>query len=184
MKTNCIILAAGQGTRMKSKTPKVLHSIGGKPLGGWVIDAAKQATGTTPVLVVGKNAEVVMEAFGDSVEYAVQTEQLGTGHAVMSAKGHLKGDGFVIIVAGDMPLIQASTLEEIISEASANKLGACLLSAVVGDPHGYGRVVRGSEGVTCIVEHKDATDEQRTICEINASVYCFNTPLLLEALEI
>ncbi|MDD5018403.1 MAG: bifunctional UDP-N-acetylglucosamine diphosphorylase/glucosamine-1-phosphate N-acetyltransferase GlmU [Eubacteriales bacterium] len=183
MKTDCIILAAGQGTRMKSSRPKVLHNIAGKALAAWVVDAAKEVTGTPPVLVVGNDAQKVKEAFGDSVRYAVQAEQLGTGHAVVSAEEYLTGDGYVIVVAGDMPLIRAETLKKIAAKAAAEKLGACLLSAVVSDPFGYGRIVRSGGGVACIVEHKDATDEELEICEVNASVYCFSVPLLKEALK-
>ena len=183
MKIDCIILAAGQGTRMKSDVPKVLHNAAGKPLAAWVIDAAKEVAGSLPVLVVGNDAQKVKEAFGQSVRYAVQTEQLGTGHAVMAAEEYLTGDGYVIVVAGDMPLIRTQTLAAISERAAEEKLGACLLSAAVSDPYGYGRIIRGSSGVESIVEHRDATEKEKKICEINASVYCFSVPALKEALE-
>ena len=179
---NAIILAAGEGKRMKSKTPKVLHAAAGKPLAAWVVDAAREATGQTPVIVIGNGAKQVKEYFGGSVSYAVQLKQLGTGHAVMCAKDYLKGDGYVLIIAGDMPLLRAETLRTIIDTAKAQDLGLCLLSAVVEDPKGYGRIVRG-ESTLRIVEHKDATQEELNIKEVNPSVYCFKIPYLIEALS-
>jgi bifunctional UDP-N-acetylglucosamine pyrophosphorylase/glucosamine-1-phosphate N-acetyltransferase len=179
---NAIILAAGEGKRMKSKTPKVLHSAAGKPLAAWAVDAAREATGQKPVVVIGSGAEQVKEYFGDSVSYAVQPEQLGTGHAVMCAKEYLEGDGYALVVAGDMPLLRAETLRKIIDTAQSQDLGLCLLSAVVEDPTGYGRIVRG-ENTLRIVEHKDATEEELCIKEVNPSVYCFKIPYLLEALS-
>lgn len=167
---------------MKSKTPKVLHSAAGKPLAAWVVDAAREATGQKPAVVIGNGAEQVKEYFGDSVSYAVQPEQLGTGHAVMCAKEYLKGDGYALVVAGDMPLLRAETLRKIIDAAQSQDLGLCLLSAVVEDPAGYGRIVRG-ENTLRIVEHKDATEEELKIKEVNPSVYCFKIPYLLEALS-
>ena len=186
MKTDCIaiVLAAGEGKRMKSKTRKVLQPAAGKALTEWTVDAAREGTGPTPVLVVGENADDVRAYFGDSVHYAVQTEQLGTGHAVMSASEHIQGDGYVFVVAGDMPLIRPETFTKIAAKAAAENLGACILTAVVDDPCGYGRIVRGEDGgVLRIVEHKDADEAERAINEINPSVYCFKIPLLMEALD-
>lgn len=185
METDCIaiILAAGQGKRMKSKLPKVLQKVAGKALAEWVAEASREATGKDPALVIGKDAQIVKEYFGNSVKYAVQTQQLGTGHAVMAAKEFIEEDGYVIIVAGDMPLICAQTLSRIADRTKNEKLGACLLSAVVTEPCGYGRIVRGENGVQRIVEHKDASKQELLINEVNASVYCFHAPLLKEALE-
>ncbi len=186
MNMNCIavILAAGEGKRMKSATPKVLHQAAGKALAQWVVDAASQATGQKAVLVIGKNADAVKDYFADSVFYAVQEQPLGSGHAVMAAKDYLTGDGYALVVAGDMPLIQAETLSALVNKTAEEKLGACLLTAVVDDATGYGRIVRGNDGsVSCIVEHKDATEPQRKIREINLSVYCFSLPLLRDALK-
>lgn len=185
MKTDCcaIVLAAGIGTRMKSKTPKVLHTAAGKPIAAWVTDAAREAAGQTPVVVVGNGAEQVKQYFGDSVSYALQDEQQGTGHAVMCAKEYLKGDGYALVVAGDMPLLRAETLRTIIDAARAEGLGLCLLTAIVEDARGYGRIVRGGNGTLRIVEQKDATPEELNIKEVNPSVYCFKIPYLLEALS-
>lgn len=185
MKIDCIavVLAAGEGKRMKSKIPKVLQKAAGKALSEWVVDSAREATGQDPVLVVGNEAQAVRDYFGGSVKYTVQAEQLGTGHAVMSAQEYIKGDGYVIVVAGDMPLIRPETFSMIANKAYEEKLGACILSAMMDDPAGYGRIVRGEHGVERIVEHKDATTGERLIKEINPSVYCFSIPLLLEALS-
>lgn len=185
MKTDCIaiVLAAGEGKRMKSKLPKVLQHVGGKALTAWTVDAARESTGKDPVLVIGNEAQQVKEYFGDSVKYAVQKQQLGTGHAVLAAQEYITGDGYVIVVAGDMPLIQAKTFAAIADKASEENLGVCLLSAIVADPFGYGRIVRGKNGVERIVEQKDATEKEQHIKEINPSVYCFRIPLLKEALD-
>ena len=177
-----IILAAGEGKRMKSKTPKALHMAAGKPLAGWVVDAAREATGTVPVLVIGHGADQVREYFGDSVRYAVQEKQLGSGNAVMAAREYLDGEGYAIVAAGDMPLIRPQTLTAIAQRAMEKNLGACLLTATVDDPTGYGRVVHECGGVR-IVEHRDATEQQRAIKEVNLSVYCFHIPALLKALD-
>ncbi len=185
MQTDCIaiVLAAGQGTRMKSKNPKVIQAVAGKALTQWVTDAAREATGSDPVLVVGDQAQQVREYFGGSVKYSVQTQQLGSGHAVMAAKEFIKDDGYVLVIAGDMPLIRAQTLAGIAQKAKEEKLGACLLSAIADDPAGYGRILHDNNGVRRIVEHKDATKQELLINEVNASVYCFSAPLLREALE-
>ncbi len=181
--TIAIVLAAGEGKRMKSDIPKILHKAAGKALCEWVVDAAAQATGEAPVLVIGKTTETVKEYFGGRVHYACQSEPLGTGHAVMAAGDYLKGDGYAIIVAGDMPLIRPETLKRLTETAAARALGACLLTATVGDATGYGRILRGENGgVTRVVEHRDATEEQKAIREINLSIYCFERALLREAL--
>ena len=107
----------------------------------------------------------------------------GTGHAVMAAREYLVGDGYALVVAGDMPLIRVETLAGIVERTIEDGLGACLLSAVLPDPSGYGRIVRDTCGVKCIVEHKDADDDALKINEVNASIYCFSIPLLLKALD-
>ena len=185
MNKNCmsIVLAAGEGKRMKSALPKALHNAAGKALCEWVVDAAQTATGSKPVLVIGNGADKMREYFADSVCYAVQETLLGSGHAVMAARDYLQGDGYVLIIAGDMPLVRAQSLKALIQKAVDEQLGACLLTAVLDDAAGYGRILRGKDGVEAIIEHGDATDEQRKIKEVNISVYCFRIPLLREALE-
>lgn len=182
--TIAIVLAAGEGKRMKSSTPKILHKAAGKALCEWVVDAAAEATSQPPVLVIGKNTDLVKEYFGERVRYAYQSEPLGSGHAVMAAGEYLEGDGYVIVVAGDMPLIRSQTLVRLAEVTSERGLGACLLTATVDDATGYGRILRGQNGgVTRIVEHRDATDAQKVIREINLSIYCFDRALLKEALS-
>jgi len=183
MKTDCIalVLAAGEGKRMKSSLPKVLHKAAGKALAHWVVDAAREAAGTEPVIVVGNGADMVKEYFGENARYAVQAEQKGTGHAVMCAADYLNGSAYALIVAGDMPLLRARTLIDLKEKAMKENLGVCVLSALMEDPADYGRVVRGD--TLRIVERKDAKPEELSIKEVNASVYCFSTPRLLEALE-
>ena len=183
MNIDCVavVLAAGEGKRMKSKSPKALHKAAGKALTGWVVDAAREATGAEPVLVIGSGANVVREHFGDKLHYAVQEQQLGSGHAVMAAREFLVGEGYAIVVAGDMPLIKAETLRSIAQRAQEKALGVCLLTAYIPDPTGYGRVLREGAGVR-IVEHRDATETERAVKEVNLSVYCFHIPALLKAL--
>ncbi len=178
-----VILAAGEGKRMHSSLPKVMHRAAGRPLAQWVAKAAREATNAAPVLVVGVGAEQVRAYFDDEVRYAEQQEQRGTGHAVMAAQEFLAGDGYALCIAGDMPLLRAETLKRAVDTARAERLGVCLLSAVLPDPAGYGRVVRENGDIRRIVEHRDATAEERTICEVNTSVYCFHIPALREALS-
>jgi bifunctional UDP-N-acetylglucosamine pyrophosphorylase/glucosamine-1-phosphate N-acetyltransferase len=149
MKEDCfaIVLAAGEGKRMKSTLPKVMHSAAGKPLAAWVAGAAIEATGQAPVFVIGNGADRVKEYFAGSVRYAVQEQQLGTGHAVMAAKEYLTGEGYVLVIAGDMPLLKGETLTKIVDTAVSEELGVCLLSAVVDNANGYGRVVRTDKGL-------------------------------------
>ncbi|MFA5675384.1 MAG: bifunctional UDP-N-acetylglucosamine diphosphorylase/glucosamine-1-phosphate N-acetyltransferase GlmU [Christensenellales bacterium] len=184
MENNCIaiVLAAGEGKRMKSPLPKTVHRLAGKALCEWVVDSAEQATGVKPVLVIGADTGKFTAIFSDRVFYAVQQKPLGSGHAVLAAKEHLTGDGYAIIIAGDMPLIRARTLKALADRAVAEKLAVCILSTVSENPSGYGRILRNNNGVARIVEDKDATDEQKKIQEINLSVYCFHIPPLLKAL--
>jgi len=177
-----IILAAGKGTRMESPLPKVLHEAAGKPLVLWVIGAVAPLLDAKPILVVGYGQELVRAQFGDSVNYAVQAEQLGTGHAVLQARDYLAAmGGYVYVLAGDMPLLTTATLRAL-GERARGRAGA-LLSAVLEDPTGYGRVVKDGAGLALrIVEHKDATPEERAVREVNASVYCFDAAKLLDSL--
>lgn len=185
MKDSClsVVLAAGQGKRMKSSLQKVLHRLAGKALCEWVVESAAEATGTAPILVTNPDTEKFLELFGSRVIYAVQEQPLGSGHAVKCASEHLAGDGYVLIIAADMPLIRPETLKMLADKAKSERLGVCLLTALADNPAGYGRILRDKTGVLRIVEHSDATDEQKKIREVNLSVYCFNIPLLVEALS-
>ncbi|MGH7930412.1 MAG: bifunctional UDP-N-acetylglucosamine diphosphorylase/glucosamine-1-phosphate N-acetyltransferase GlmU [Candidatus Binatia bacterium] len=181
-----IILAAGQGTRMKSGLPKVLHKIGGKPLFLHVLETAKLAQPSRVAIVVGHGAGAVRQAYaGCDVHWVTQEKQLGTGHAVLSArKGFTDFDGDLLILSGDVPLLQERTLRTMIARHREEKAALTLMTAVLDEPTGYGRILRDGEGaLTATVEEKDATDEQRRIREVNGGAYVAQREFLFEALE-
>lgn len=180
-----IILAAGQGTRMKSKLYKVLHPVCGKPMVQHVVDQISMLSLSKLVTIVGHGAEKVQTQIGNKSEYALQEEQLGTAHAVMQAASHLENDkGVTLVVCGDTPLITAETMEALVLQHEKVGAKATILTAIAEEPTGYGRVVRNSSGhVERIVEHKDANEEERTITEINTGTYCFDNEALFEALK-
>ncbi|WP_080831656.1 bifunctional UDP-N-acetylglucosamine diphosphorylase/glucosamine-1-phosphate N-acetyltransferase GlmU [Cohnella massiliensis] len=180
-----IVLAAGQGKRMKSKLYKVLHPVCGKPMVRHVLDAVGQANCERAVVVVGHGAETVRARLGDSVEYALQAEQLGTGHAVMQTRSLLAdADGVTVVVCGDTPLVTAATIEALISLHEREGAAATVMTAEMADPTGYGRIVRGPDGgVLRIVEQKDCSPEEAQIREINTGTYCFDNRKLFAALE-
>ncbi|MGE4588953.1 MAG: bifunctional UDP-N-acetylglucosamine diphosphorylase/glucosamine-1-phosphate N-acetyltransferase GlmU [Acidaminococcaceae bacterium] len=179
-----VILAAGKGTRMRSKLPKVLHKVGGKPMLEHVMAAAETAGADKSIVVVGFESEQVAEFVGTRAEIAVQAEQLGTGHAVMQAADILKDfSGTVMIICGDTPLLDGCELKEFYLQHQASGAAATVLTAIMDNPAGYGRILRDCEGhVTGIVEEKDANAAQKAICEINTGIYCMEAPLLFEAL--
>ncbi|MEU1913918.1 bifunctional UDP-N-acetylglucosamine diphosphorylase/glucosamine-1-phosphate N-acetyltransferase GlmU [Streptomyces massasporeus] len=185
-----VVLAAGEGTRMKSATPKVLHELCGRSLVGHVLAAAGELNPEHLVVVVGHAREKVTAHLGDiapEVRTAVQAEQNGTGHAVRMGLEELGGavDGTVVVVCGDTPLLTGATLEALAATHSADGNAVTVLTAEVPDATGYGRIVRddASGAVTAIVEHKDATDAQRSIREINSGVFAFDGQLLADALK-
>jgi bifunctional UDP-N-acetylglucosamine pyrophosphorylase/glucosamine-1-phosphate N-acetyltransferase len=180
-----IILAAGQGTRMKSKLYKVLHPVCGKPMVQHVVDQISKLEVAKIVTITGYGAETVKNVLGNQCEYVLQEEQLGTGHAVMQAESLLSGKkGVTLVVCGDTPLIKAETMEAMLKYHEENKASVTVLTAVASDPTGYGRIVRNETGlVERIVEHKDATEEERLIAEINTGTYCFDNTALFEALN-
>ncbi|KXU94443.1 bifunctional N-acetylglucosamine-1-phosphate uridyltransferase/glucosamine-1-phosphate acetyltransferase [Caballeronia megalochromosomata] len=167
---NIVILAAGMGKRMRSALPKVLHSLAGKPLLAHVIDTARTLSPTRLVVVVGHGADKVREAVGaPDVQFALQDKQLGTGHAVQQALPLLDPSVPTLVLYGDVPLTRASTLERLIDAAGAERYG--VLTVNVGDPAGYGRIVRDAAGkVKKIVEQKDASEAERRIAEINTGI--------------
>ncbi len=179
-----VILAAGKGTRMKSQLPKVLHRVGGKAMVQHVLDAAKGAGAVRNVVVIGFGAESVATSLGNQAEFVVQAEQLGTGHAVMQAKELLADfDGTVMVLCGDTPLLRAELLTKLYTEHRQAQAVATVLTANMPDPTGYGRVIRNSNGqVIKIVEHKDATPEERLVTEVNTGIYCFERSALFAAL--
>lgn len=179
-----IILAAGKGTRMRSKYPKVLHKVGGKPMLQHVIDAATVAGADKKVIIVGHEAEMVEAMVGEQGTIALQAEQLGTGHAVMQTAEALKGfTGTALILCGDTPLLDGEELKKFCEAHQASGATATVLTAIMDDPFGYGRIIRDADGnVQGIVEQKDATEEQRTIKEINTGIYCMECPQMFDVL--
>ena len=169
MSLDIVILAAGQGTRMRSALPKVLHPVAGKSMLGHVIDTARQLSPRKIHVVIGHGAELVRERLAaDDVDFVLQAEQLGTGHAVAQALPHIEADK-VLILYGDVPLTQVETLSRLLAQASDSQLG--LLTVNLADPTGYGRIIRDEAGIVqAIVEHKDASEAQRAIREGNTGI--------------
>jgi len=183
MKTNenvkAVILAAGKGTRMKSEKPKVLHEIFNKPLVGWVLSACENAGSLENIVVVGHKGELVFDFVSKNHPKSIcveQKEQLGTGHAVSMAKEALKDfEGCVLILCGDTPLITTESLKKFIGFHNENKSDITVMTAILDNPFGYGRIVRSSKGdVAEIVEQKDCNEAQKAIKEINTGLYCLN----------
>ena len=183
--TIAIVLAAGKGTRMKSEKSKQVHKILGKEIVLRAVENAEKAGIDDIIAVVGYKKEQVQEVLKDKVKYVVQEEMLGTGHAVMQAKEYLKGKkGKVVVLNGDVPILRPETIRKLVEKSNSNKEYATLLSAIYDNPYGYGRIIRDDGGnVEAIVEEKDADELQKEIKEINAGIYCFDIPELLNALE-
>ena len=184
-----LILAAGLGTRMKSKRAKVLHEIGGLPLIAYVCRAAESLNPDRIFVVVGHQAAEVQKAVetevGSLAEFVTQEQQRGTADAVMSARGQLENrNSLLVILSGDVPLLKQETLECFIAEHRSRGAACSILSVRVENPTGYGRIVRDSnEGFARIVEQRDATDDERKIREINSGIYCFDSAKLFAALD-
>jgi bifunctional UDP-N-acetylglucosamine pyrophosphorylase/glucosamine-1-phosphate N-acetyltransferase/UDP-N-acetylglucosamine pyrophosphorylase len=185
--TLAIVMAAGKGTRMKSELPKVLVPVCGRPMIEWVLDALSAADIRRTVVVVGYRAEDVKQTLASkaNLAFALQAEQRGTGHAVMSAREHLEGhDGAVLVVAGDSPLMQSDSIRALLAEFERERPACILGTGTKDDPAGLGRIVRGGDGrFARIVEEKDASPAERQIREVNLSCYVFNGADLLEALS-
>jgi len=185
LKRMAIVLAAGQGKRMKSKLYKVLHPVCGKPMVGHVLDAVESVDCERTVVIVGHGAEAVQQFLGNRAEYALQAEQLGTGHAVKQAKALLDGEeGTTLVICGDTPLVTPETLAQLMELHNRAQASATILTAELNDPTGYGRVIRAEDGsVLKIVEQKDCTTEEQLVKEINTGTYCFDNVKLFAALE-
>jgi len=185
MKITAILLAAGQGTRMKSDLPKVLHPILGQPMIWHALEAVREASTEKPVVVVGHGADAVTKYLGDSARTVIQNPQLGTGHAVMQAETLLRdGSDLVLVCYADMPLLRGETLSKLVAKQQANSGPFSMLTVFNDDPHGFGRIVRNPAGtVSAIVEEVVATPEQLAIRELNVGAYCFNTEWLWDALH-
>ena len=187
MATTAIILAAGKGTRMKSDLPKVLHPVCGRPMLAYVLDTARQAGSSRLLVVVGHRADLVKETFADDakdISWVLQSPQNGTGHAVMVCKRELAGlEGPVLVLAGDGPLIRPETLRQLIETHQATGAACTLATSILPEPGGYGRIVRDQAGnLVGIVEALDATASQKTIREVNVSIYCFDAAALRDVI--
>jgi bifunctional UDP-N-acetylglucosamine pyrophosphorylase/glucosamine-1-phosphate N-acetyltransferase len=182
-----IILAAGISSRMNTQHPKVLHEVCGRPMLAYVLDACRQVGVAKIYVVVGYGTEQIIERFGqpEDIVWVHQDRQMGTAHAVLCCKEHLKDfEGDALILCGDGPLIRAVTLTTLIERHEANKSAATLATAILEDPTGYGRIIRDQNGnIRSIVEDSDCTSEQRAVKEINPSCYLFNNRVLFETLE-
>lgn len=180
-----IILAAGKGTRMKSKLYKVLHKVAGKPMVELILEQVLKTDPAEVVSIVGHGAEAVKAQLGERSQYALQAEQLGTGHAVLQAKEFLAGKkGTTLVISGDTPLLTAETLEDLFDYHQGKQASATILTATAADPTGYGRILRDHVGIVeKIVEQKDATPEEARVTEINTGTYCFDNEALFAALE-
>ncbi len=181
-----LILAAGKGTRMKSDMAKVLHVLRGKPLLYYSLQAARDAGAMKIVVIVGHQADKVREAFPDpDLIFVDQMPQLGTGHAVMQADPVLKDyQGLTVILCGDVPLLKPETIRSLIHQHLESGADVTVLTTEPPGPHAYGRIVKNDRGdVLKIVEHKDATDAERKILEINTGIYCVRTQFLFAALS-
>jgi bifunctional UDP-N-acetylglucosamine pyrophosphorylase/glucosamine-1-phosphate N-acetyltransferase len=185
MRVAPVILAAGQGTRMKSALPKVLHPVLGRPLVWHAVHTVRQVTAVKPVVVVGHGAEAVKQVIGEQAVYAYQQQQLGTGHAVMQAADLLTGQAdYVLVSYADMPLLTQATFEQIVETQLQHSGPITMLTNIVENPRGFGRVIRDSSGaVTEIVEEAHASPEQLEIRELNTGVCCYRAEWLWEALK-
>ncbi|PID01164.1 MULTISPECIES: bifunctional UDP-N-acetylglucosamine diphosphorylase/glucosamine-1-phosphate N-acetyltransferase GlmU [unclassified Sporosarcina] len=183
--TYAIVLAAGQGTRMKSDLYKVLHPVCGKPMVEHVIDHIRDLHSDRIVTIVGHGAETVEQTLGNKSEYALQTQQLGTAHAVQQAERVLADlEGTTLVVCGDTPLISTETMAALLAHHHETEAKATILTAIADDPTGYGRIIRAENGdVMRNVEHKDTNDEERLVKEINTGTYCFDNRVLFDTLK-
>ena len=181
-----VILAAGKGTRMKSARAKVLHQVAGFSLIEHVFRAADTLSPTSITVIVGHQADQVQADTSKrmGLRFALQSPQLGTGHALLQAEPLLAGaSGTLVLLSGDVPLLRPETLRALVDTHQERRAAATILTAAVDRPDGYGRIIRDGGGITAIVEHKDATPAQRTICEINSGIYAFDVAPLFEALK-
>ncbi|MDQ9834129.1 bifunctional UDP-N-acetylglucosamine diphosphorylase/glucosamine-1-phosphate N-acetyltransferase GlmU [Acinetobacter soli] len=177
MTTTVIILAAGKGTRMRSSLPKVLQPLAGRPLLGHVIQTAKQLHAQNIITIYGHGGEHVQQQFQqENIQWVEQAEQLGTGHAVQMTLPVLPQEGMSLILYGDVPLVRQETLDQLLTVSSATGIGMITLN--VDNPTGYGRIIRDNDKIQAIVEHKDATEQQRQIQEINTGIYCVSNQKL------
>lgn len=185
MVCSAVILAAGKGVRMRSHIPKVVHQVAGVPMIKHVANAVSQAGIDKITLVVGQQSELIRDIFaGQEINYAIQAQQLGTGHALLQASSQVEHDDMVVVVAGDTPLLQANTLRQLIAHHRDTQAVATVLSTIIDEPFGYGRIVRDESGqLARIVEEKDASPAEKDIFEINSGMYCLQVKEAFGALQ-
>jgi len=185
MEITSLVVAAGKGTRMKSDLPKVIHKANGVPMVKKIVSELEEMGIKRNILILGHKIDVVLKEFEENeVEYVVQEEQLGTGHAVIMAKEKLANqEGNVLIVCGDTPLLKSETLKELCKSHDQSGAACTVMTATYNNPFGYGRIVKENELVKAIVEEKEASDEVKKIKEVNSGVYCFNIKKLFTALD-
>ena len=183
--TAVIIMAAGKGKRMKSNLPKVLHNLAGKPILNYVLDTIYQLEAKRKILIVGYKSDQIRELIGDKIEYVEQKEQLGTAHAVLQTKKLLsdfKGD--VLILSGDVPFLTVKILKKLLKYHQANNFCCTLVSTILKNPKGYGRIIRDKKGeIKGIIEEVDLSADKKKITEVNSGIYCVNKDKLFQALE-
>lgn len=185
MKTQVVLLAAGQGTRMRSRLPKLLHPLAGQPIILHSLSALSKLSDALPILVVGHESDKVREVVGEQAQFVEQAEQLGTGHALLQTKAALEGKADLVLVCNaDLPLLTAETIEQLVKSQKESDTAFTMLTVDSPQPRGFGRILRGKAGeVLAIVEEAEATPEQRNISELNVGVYCFRADWLWPALE-
>ena len=183
--TAVIVMAAGKGKRMKSNLPKVLHNLAGKPILNYVLDAVNQLEVKRKILIVGYESDKIKKSIGDKIEYVEQKEQLGTAHAVLQTEKLLSGfKGDVLILSGDVPFLTVKILKGFLKYHQANNFCCTLLSTVLKNPKGYGRIIRDKRGeIKGIIEEVDLSTDKKKITEINSGIYCFNKEKLFQALK-
>ena len=184
-KLAAVILAAGQGTRMKSDLPKVLHPVAGKSMLSHVVETARALDAAPIVPVIGHRADLVRTEMGnENLIFALQSEQLGTGHALQCAEASLRAfEGDLMLLCGDVPLLRDDTLQALLHHHRKNSASITILTALMADPTGYGRIIRGPNGVERIVEEKDASGTERQVNEINTGIYLFRAPEVFDFLQ-
>src|SRR5579859_3581252 len=181
-----VVLAAGRGTRMKSARPKVVHRVAGVPMIEYVLESAARLAPRSTTVVVGYQASAVKEALTrqSGLTFVVQEPQLGTAHALLTVEAALeKATGTLVLLSGDVPLLTPNTLKALVDRHAASGAAATVVTAVVDNPRGYGRVIRSGERIACIVEEKDASSAEIEIHEINAGIYAFALDGLFEAVR-
>ncbi|MFQ6002664.1 MAG: sugar phosphate nucleotidyltransferase, partial [Candidatus Zixiibacteriota bacterium] len=187
-----VIWAAGKGMRMKSDLPKVLHKLGGKPMVEYVVETAKNVGVEKIILVVGHKWKVTQNSlkylsngtFG-KVDFVVQKEQLGTGHAVLQTRDHLSNfEGDILVLCGDVPLLTSNTVKRLLEKHKTKRAKATVLTAIIEDPSGYGRIIRNKDGmVEKIVEDDDASPDEKKVKEVNTGTFCFDCKSLFPVLD-